>query len=98
MCRFGGRNLQQRELLPIFTAFPFNRPGPGPRSANHCTAKVWKKDEKEDAAAEFYAEGPAARDSFPGVSGGVTARRTGGGRLPPPLAPENEKVLLVNDK
>ena len=29
MCRFGGRNLQQRELLPIFTAFPFNRPGPG---------------------------------------------------------------------
>ena len=29
MCPFPDRNLQQRELLPTFTAFPFNRPGPG---------------------------------------------------------------------
>ena len=85
MCRFGGRNLQQRELLPIFTAFPFNRPGPGPRSANRCAAKVWKKDEKEDAPAEFYAGGlpkvPPPGGHFRSFPGTEQLRRPGGGRL-----------------
>jgi len=85
MCRFGGRNLQQRELLPIFTAFPFNRPGPGPRSANRCAAKVWKKDEKEDAPAEFYAGGlpkvPPPGVHFRSFPGTEQLRRPGGGRL-----------------
>lgn len=85
MCRFGGRNLQQRELLPIFTAFPFNRPGPGASFGEPLRSKGMEKDEKEDAPAEFYAGGlpkvPPPGVHFRSFPGTEQLRRPGGGRL-----------------
>lgn len=85
MCRFGGRNLQQRELLPIFTAFPFNRPGPGASFGEPLRSKGMEKDEKEDAPVEFYAGGlpkvPPPGVHFRSFPGTEQLRRPGGGRL-----------------
>ena len=41
-CRGNYRNLQQRELLPIFTAFPFNHTGPCPALCEPLRCKVRK--------------------------------------------------------
>jgi len=81
MCRFGGRNLQQRELLPIFTAFPFNRPGPGASFGEPLRSKGMEKRWKRRRAGRILcrrpAEGLAARGSFPVVSGDGTAAPAG---------------------
>ena len=57
-----GRDSQQRELLPIHTAFPFNSPPRG----NHCTAKVhFYRQEASDPAEYFRETRPAALRSGP---------------------------------
>ena len=75
-----GRDLQQRELLPIHTAFPFNSPPRG----NHCTAKIrFYRQEASDPAEYFRETRPAALRSgpfrprcvpFPADSGATLAR------------------------
>ena len=53
-----GRDSQQRELLPIHTAFPFNPPPRG----NHCTAKVrFYRQEASDSAEYFRRTRPAVQ-------------------------------------
>ena len=57
-----GRDSQQRELLPIHTAFPFNSPPRG----NHCTAKIrFYRQEASDPAEYFRETRPAALRSGP---------------------------------
>ena len=53
-----GRDSQQRELLPIHTAFPFNSPPRG----NHCTAKVrFYRQEASDSAEYFRRTRPTVQ-------------------------------------
>ena len=49
MCPFPDRNLQQRELLPTFTAFPFNRSeavGPLVEPLRGKDSKIWNPKRK----------------------------------------------------